>query len=80
MMIPRSSVKCNCTKGDKKSPIFVHREKVKEIVKKVASKRVELEKQNLEKLASFQANIKIIISEDVQIIKDIIASPPSRQE
>ena len=49
-----------------------HRQKVKALIKNASEKRIEFEKNSLEKIANWQSNMKQIIKEDIQLIKIVL--------
>lgn len=56
-----------------KNSINTHREKAREYIKTVNIKRIEFEKKSLESIQKFQTNIKQIVNDDIQLIKQLFS-------
>jgi hypothetical protein len=55
----------------KTNPVDNHRQKAREALKNANERRVELEKDALASIAALQANIKQIVQEDIQLVKQL---------
>ena len=55
----------------KTNPVDNHRQKAREALKNANERRVELEKDALVNIAALQANIKQIVQEDIQLVKQL---------
>jgi hypothetical protein len=54
-----------------------HRQKARAIIKDASEKRKDFENSSLEKLAMWQAEVKLVIAEDIQLLKQIVSGKSS---
>lgn len=55
------------------SKFDAHRLKARTLIKNASEKRIEFEKNSLDKIAAWQANMKLVIKEDIQLIKIVLS-------
>jgi hypothetical protein len=72
------SVRSDTSKSQNK--IEVHRQKARAIVQDASEKRKTFEKESLAKLATWQARVKVVVSEDIQLLKQIFSGKTMSDE
>ena len=57
------------------NPLDDHRQRAREAIRNANERRIAFEKENLEKIAAWQSNIKQIVKDDLDLLKQLFNGP-----